>query len=214
MLQDVMLRLHRIENSSQLGNSSIRSGALQILDSAGRVAMSYGFQPDGSIGLTSYNADTGAKVVSVGTQPDGTQGMAMFNPSGQTVLKMGQQTDGTYSLVFVNPATGVPVIQVGPQSDGTVGMAVFNAGGVKQLKMGLQSIGGLYGLSVFNGATGTFQLVAGSSTALAAAVQTTNTGGGVYVSFADDPVVSAVVGPSGSALVGFGASIATGAAGE
>ena len=85
------------------------------------------------------------------------------------------------------------------------------ATGGKLVQMGQQA-GGLYGLGVLNAASSQFQLVTGASSATARASQTTSSL--TDVSFSDDPVVTVVIGQSGSAQVTFGASIGTGGDGD
>jgi hypothetical protein len=98
MMLDIKRRLTALENFTQLGNVTIQKGALQVLDPLGRLVLSLGYQPDGTLGLATYNPVTGGKVIDLGLQGDGTEGLAMFNPAGAKVLQVGQQPSGIYGL--------------------------------------------------------------------------------------------------------------------
>lgn len=66
MILALQKRLDRIENSPQVGNTSIVAGALQILDPLGRLITALGYQPDGSVGLAAYDPATGTKLAMFG----------------------------------------------------------------------------------------------------------------------------------------------------
>jgi hypothetical protein len=106
MLMKLQARLDRIENAPQVGNTSIRAGALQILDSTGHLVMSLGYQPDGTLGLATYNPASGIKVIDIGQQTDGTMGLAMYDPTGVKLLELGQlaPASAAYGLTVRNAA--------------------------------------------------------------------------------------------------------------
>jgi hypothetical protein len=95
MLMKLQARLDRIENAPQVGNMSIRAGALQILDPLNRLVLSVGYQPDGTVGVASYNPASGSKVIEMGQQSDGTLGFAMYGPGGVKLLELGQLGAGS-----------------------------------------------------------------------------------------------------------------------
>lgn len=111
-------------------------------------------------------------------------------------------------------ADGRIVSAYGIQADGTVGLAVFDpATGQKLMQAGQDpGGGGLYGLSVWNGVTGKFQRVAGTTTAVQSSAQ--YTASTTFVTFVDDPTVTAIIGSGGQAEVTFGTTIGTGGDGD
>jgi hypothetical protein len=90
-INNIQTRLRRLENSPQVGHQSIQEGSLDILDNLGNLLMSYGVQPDGSLGLALYNPVTGVKIMQLGQDlATGFYGLSSFNAAGTKTVQVGQ----------------------------------------------------------------------------------------------------------------------------
>jgi hypothetical protein len=138
MMLDIQRRLTALENFTQIGNVSIQKGALQILDPLGRLVVSVGYQPDGSIGIGMYNPATGVRIISLGQTPGelSLYALSVLNSAG--VL---QQVAGTVANVATANQTltvsgAAPVAFsdgpsvtaiIGPSGEAEVGLGAFVA---------------------------------------------------------------------------------------
>lgn len=105
MFNRINQRLSRVENSPQIGNTSLQSGGLEILDGNGKIVAIFGFQPDGSIGLGLYNPVTGNKVITLGQDGTGVPGLSVFDPTGTKQVQLGEIATSPvlYGLAVLDP---------------------------------------------------------------------------------------------------------------
>lgn len=139
MFNRINQRMSRLENSPQIGNSSIQAGGLQILDPNGKIVAVFGYQQDGSIGMATYNPVTGSKTTQIGILPDGSEGLAIYDPSTSTkVVQLGEinASPVQYGLVVQN-SSGV-LQQVAGSTVQVIATAVSTSG------TGMQDLGGPY----------------------------------------------------------------------
>ena len=117
-------RLSRIENSPQVGHQSILDGSLNILDSSGRVLMVLGNQPDGTVGVASYNPDTGVKQAQMGQQAGGLYGLSVLNTASNKV----QLVAGTAAVSVAAPQFTASTTPVAFADDQVVSVTVGASG--------------------------------------------------------------------------------------
>lgn len=144
-IRSLHLRLNRIENSAQLGNTAIQGGALQFVNSLGQIVLSVGFQDDGTIGVASFDPNTGVKLAQMGqinTAP------SLY---GLTVRQGGsmQRIAGAASAYTPGLRTTASTTPVTFGDEPSVSVAVGPSG------MALVSIGALVDSALTGGAIGT-----------------------------------------------------------
>lgn len=115
-------RVSRLENTPQIGNSSIQAGGLQILDPTGKIVMVIGYQENGALGVSTFNPTTGAPVISLGQDPSGVPGLSVYDPSGNREVQLGEISTSPvlYGLAVLDPTHAVM------QRVGGISVAVAN----------------------------------------------------------------------------------------
>ena len=131
------------------------------------------------------------------------QQYTVTDSSGAAVINFGV-TPGSnpaiYGMQFLNPATGLPIMFLGVDASGAPGLHVYDTSGVEQVRLGeLATTPTLYGLGVLPYGASILQQIGGAiSSEVTATIDYTTSG---TAAANGGPTFSALIGPSGQALV-------------